>query len=234
MIDIHCHILPDIDDGPKNFDESMAMVRMAAADGITAIVATPHVNNILYSSAEISRRVSWLNHLLRTENIPLIIMPGGDVSVLFGPEQVKGFTLNDTSYLLLEFPHAHLPGNAGEILGEFLVNGYKPIITHPERNPSVIADPKVLLELLRDKEQCYVQITAGSLTGEFGKEAQQCAQHLLRTGVVDVIATGAHSCTNRKPQLSPGVTAAAEIIGAEAAQRMVFGTPAKIIAGLPL
>jgi protein-tyrosine phosphatase len=83
-------------------------------------------------------------------------------------------------------------------------------------------------------ENRYVQITAGSLTGEFGKAALQCGQHLLRSGVVDVIATDAHSSTQRKPQLSGGVKAAAEIVGAEAAQRMVFGTPAKIISGLSL
>lgn len=234
MIDIHCHILPDIDDGPKHFDESVAMVKMATADGIAAIVATPHLNDSLYSPVEISRRVSWLNHLLRKDNIPVTIMAGGDVSVLFGPEQVKGFTLNDTAYILLEFPHTHLPRNAGEILGQYVASGYRPIITHPERNPSIMANPKVLLELLEGQNQCYVQITAGSLTGDFGKESRQCAQHLLRSGVVDVIATDAHSATHRKPLLSAGVKAAAEIVGAEAAQRMVFGTPAKIISGLSL
>ena len=88
MIDIHCHILPEIDDGPKTFDESVDMARMAAEDGITGIVATPHLNETLYDPAEISRRVSWLRHLLRKENIPVSIMPGADVSVLFRPDQV--------------------------------------------------------------------------------------------------------------------------------------------------
>lgn len=232
MIDLHCHILPDIDDGPKNFDESMAMVRLAAADGIAAIVATPHLNDRLYDPVEISRRVSWLNHLLHTEDLPVSIMPGADVSVLFSPAQVQGFTINDTEYILVEFPHTHLPRNANEILAQFVASGYKPVITHPERNPSIMSNPQLLLDLMGENR--YVQITAGSLTGEFGKAAQQCGQHLLRSGVVDVIATDAHSSTHRKPQLSGGVKAAAEIVGAEAAQRMVFGTPAKIISGLSL
>jgi protein-tyrosine phosphatase len=232
MIDIHCHILPDIDDGPKNFDESMAMARMAAADGIAGIVATPHLNEKLYDPAEITRRVAWLNHLLRKEKIPLSIMRGADVSVVFKPTDVQGFTINDTEYILVEFPHTHLPKNSDDILYQFIVNGYKPIITHPERNPSISANPKLLLDLLGD--DIYVQVTAGSLTGEFGKESQQCAQHLLRAGVVDVIATDAHSATWRKPLLSSGMQAAAEIVGVDAAQRMVFGTPAKIISGLSL
>lgn len=232
MIDIHCHILPDIDDGPKTFDESMAMARMAAADGIAGIVATPHLNEKMYDHVEISRRVSWLNHLLRQEKIPLSIMRGADVSVVFKPTELQGFTVNDTEYILVEFPHTHLPKNSKDILFDFTANGYKPIITHPERNPSISGNPKLLLDLLG--EGIYVQVTAGSLTGEFGKGAQQCAQHLLRAGVVDVIASDAHSSTWRKPQLSSGMKAAAEIVGVDAAQRMVFGTPVKIISGLAL
>jgi protein-tyrosine phosphatase len=232
MIDLHCHILPDIDDGPKTLNESMAMARMAAADGIAVIVATPHVNEKLYDPVEITRRVSLLNLQLRKEDIPLTIMPGADVSVVFKPAQVQGFTINDTEYILVEFPHSHLPATAKDILSQFVGHGYKPIITHPERNPSISANPELLLNL--SGENIYVQVTAGSLTGEFGKKAQQCAQYLLRAGVVDVIATDAHSAKYRKPILSKGMQAAAEIVGLPEAQRMVFGTPVKIISGLSL
>ena len=232
MIDIHCHILPDIDDGPKTFDQSVAMARMAAEDGITAIVATPHLNEKLYDPNEISRRVSWLNHLLRTDNIPVLIMAGADVSVMFKPGQMEGFTINTTDYVLVEFPHNHLPRNADEILLQFVVNGFKPIITHPERNPSISAQPHLLNQILGDN--IYVQITSGSLTGEFGREAQQCAEHLLRAGLVDVIATDAHSTTYRKPKLASGMQAAEAIVGLEMAKRMVFGNPLKIISGLDL
>jgi len=232
MIDIHCHILPDIDDGPRTFEESVAMARMAAADGITGIVATPHLNEKLYNPNEISRRVSWLNHLLRIEKIPVSIMRGADVSVLFKPGQIEGFTINDTKYILVEFPHTHLPKNSNEILFQFVVNGYKPIITHPERNPSISANPNLLIQLLVNN--MYVQITAGSLTGEFGKDAQQCAEHLLRVGVVDVIATDAHSIGHRQPRLSEGMQAAAKIVGMERAKQMVIGNPTKIISGMQI
>ena len=230
MIDLHCHILPDIDDGPKTFEESLAMARMAAEDGVAVIVATPHLNEKLYDAVEISRRVSYLNHLLRKENLPLNILQGADVSVVFRPDQVEGFTINDTEYILVEFPHTHLPHHAGDILKQFVDKGFKPIITHPERNPTISNNPKILFELLRENN--YVQITAGSLAGEFGRDAKVCAEHLLRAGVVDVIATDAHSSKHRKPQLSAGRDAAAAIVGADAAQRMVFGTPMKIITGL--
>nr|WP_321467018.1 XrtA/PEP-CTERM system-associated ATPase [uncultured Desulfobulbus sp.] len=232
MIDLHCHILPDIDDGAKNFEEAVEMARLAAADGIAAIVATPHLKDTLYKPAEISRRVSWLNHLLRQEGIALTIMPGAEVSTLFTPEQARGFTINDTEYVLIEFPLTHLPNNAGDVLAQFIEAGYKPVIAHPERNPTVIGRPEVLKKVLRN--DCYVQVTAGSVIGEFGKDVQQCSHQLLRSGLVDVIASDAHSSLYRKPLLADGVKCAAEIIGAEAAQRMVFATPAKIISGLAL
>jgi len=232
MIDIHCHILPDIDDGPKTFEESVAMAKMAAEDGIAAIVATPHLNEKLYDPAEISRRVHWLNHLLRTEKVPVSILQGADVSVVFRPKQVQGFSINDTEYILIEFPHTHLPWNAREIISNFIDYGYKPIITHPERNPTIKTNPKALLEVLMDS--CYVQVTAGSLVGEFGKTAKDCAVYLLKAGVVDVLATDAHSTTFRKPCLSAGLAVAEQIVGTDCAQQMVFGTPAKVIAGLNL
>ena len=232
MIDIHCHILPDIDDGPKTFDESLAMARIAAEDGITGIVATPHLNERLYSPAEISRRVSSLRLMLRKENIPLSIMMGADVSVLFRPDQVEGFIINGTNYILIEFAHSHLPRNADAILFQFLVKGFWPIITHPERNPSISADPNLLRQLLGDK--IYVQITAASLTGDFGNEARHCAEYLLRAGVVDVIATDAHSSTKRKPILSEGMRAAAKFVGPQRARQMVVDAPTKIIRGISL
>ncbi len=232
MIDIHCHILPDIDDGPQTFDESLEMARIAADDGIRVIVATPHVNEVLYDTVEVSRRASWLKHLLRLEKVGVQLATGGDVSTIFCSDQVKGFTINHTDYILVEFPHSHLPINAAEILFNYLINGLNPIITHPERNPSIARDPRLLFDLLQDG--VYVQITAGSIVGEFGQDARLCAVELLRVGVVDVIATDAHSSTWRRPILSKGVRAAARIVGEEKAHQMVQGTPEKILAGLPL
>lgn len=232
MIDIHCHILPDIDDGPDNFEESVAMARVAEADGIKTIVATPHVNNQVYPQAEVSRRVSWLRHLLRQEGIAVQILAGGDVSSAFAADQVRGFTINGSDYILLEFPHTHLPGNAAEILFHFRLVGLRPVITHPERNPSIAQNPQLLFKLLQDG--VYVQLTAGSLVGDFGDEARYCGLELLQRNVVDVLASDGHSSSWRKPVLSKGVKAAARIVGKEAAQKMVAEIPEKIINNQPI
>lgn len=232
MIDLHCHILPEIDDGPESFEEAVAMARLAVEDGIHAIVATPRIKEKLNGKTEISRRLAWLNHLLRKERLPLSILMGADVFAMVSPRQVRDFTINNTAYILLEFPHTHLPMNAGAIIADFINNGYRPILTHPERNPSVIANPALLQDLL-GADVC-VQITAGSLAGDFGAEAQECALHLLRSNAVDVIASDAHDATRRKPMLSAGMAIAAEVVGPEAARRMVFGNPVRIISGLSL
>ncbi len=230
MIDIHCHILPDIDDGPATFEQSLAMARMAAEDGVDVIVATPHVNEQLYDPVEISRRASWLRHLMRLENIPLTLLTGADVNTVFAPQQVKQFTINETDYILVEFPHTHLPASAKNILFQFRIHGMKPIITHPERNPSIKAKPSLLLELLDDG--IFVQVTAGSVAGEFGRGAEKCAHYLLAKGVVDVLASDGHSPEYRKPLLSHGMKAAAEILGEEEARKLVFTNPMKIIANM--
>ncbi len=227
MIDIHCHILPDIDDGPKTFEESVAMAKIAAKDGITVTVATPHLNKKLYDHAEISRRVFWLRHLLRKEKVDLQIVTGADVSTIFSSENLHKFTINSSSYILIEFPHSHLPLNAKDILYQYRIHGFNPIITHPERNPSIMNKPKILLDLLQDG--VYVQVTAGSLLGEFGQESLHCVNFLMEKGVVDVLATDAHSASWRKPILSEGLRAAIDIVGVEEAMKMVWGTPKKII-----
>ena len=230
MIDLHCHILPDIDDGPRTIDESVAMAKVAAEDGITTIVATPHLNERPYDPAEIDSRVTRLNEVLDRQNIPLSILPGADVSALFRPKQLEGFTINHGPYILLEFPHTHIPHNAGEILFRFQVKGYRPVITHPERNGTVVAKPSALEKILT--EGIAVQITAGSLLGTFGRRVKKAAEHLLHSGLVQVIASDAHDLHHRKPGLSKAVAAASKIVGPEVARAMVCDTPGKMLFGM--
>lgn len=232
MIDIHCHILPAIDDGPADLDTAVAMARLAAADGITAIVATPHVNTQVYDQADIGDRVVLLTEALRREGIALELLAGGDASAMLPPDALRPFTLNQSRYLLVEFPHTYLPSNAREILFDFLAHGYWPIITHPERNASVMSDPGLLLDLLADG--VYVQLTAGSLTGDFGPGAEACAHYLLRRGAAHFLATDAHSPTRRPPVLSGGLEVAVEIIGRDRAVALINRNPAAVLAGLPL
>jgi len=229
MIDIHCHILPGIDDGAKTMSESMQMAEIAAADGISTIIATPHARE----SADFARRIredtARLNEQLTAAKVPIHIVPGADVPALFDPSLLKHFTIDGGSHILLEFPHSHLPQNASGILFTWLVWGFKPIITHPERNPSIMRKPELLLDLLQSN--IGVQITADSLVGNFGPDSEACAVYLLRKGVVTYIASDAHSARQRLPVLQNAVDAAAKIIGLEKALQLVSSNPRMLLSG---
>lgn len=230
MIDIHCHILPDIDDGPADIEESVAMARMAFDDGTKKIVATPHVKTNIYPLSEILSRVDRLNKRLAKENIAIEILPGADVSAMLDPSLLKDYCISGTNYILIEFPHNHLPRNSIDILLGFSANGLMPIITHPERNLSIAQNPDLLFQLL-DATHPLVQITAASLTGGFGPEMQNCALYLLKKGGVDVIATDAHSSEWRRPLLAKGLKVAEDVIGRDQALKLVVENPAAVIAG---
>lgn len=229
MIDVHCHILPDIDDGPSDFEESLEMAKIASRDGVCKIIATPHINDNKYTIQDIIKRVDQLNRLLKENSIPVIVYPGAEVSIGLDPAIIPKYTLNHTNYTLIEFPHNHLPSFAGKILSWLISKGLKPIIAHPERNYSIIRSPDLLLKLLN--KDIYVQITAGSLTGDFGVDIQYCADFLLDSGKIDMIASDAHSKKFRTPVLSEAAEVASTLVGREASQRLVSTNPAAILAG---
>ena len=232
MVDIHCHILPGIDDGPSDLSESLKMAEIAVADGITQIVATPHVKGDIHSPAFFDQCIRQFNEKLQRIYSPLKIVGGADVSAAFPPEVLALYTINKGPYFLLEFPHSHLPHNADEIVFKIMLAGLRPIITHPERNPSIIRDPELLFRLA--DAGCLVQVTAGSLTGGFGTDSRNCAIYLLKKRRVHFLATDAHSASYRKPILSSAVKEAASIIGSKAALKLVFTNPSAVLAGRPL
>ncbi len=229
MIDIHCHILPGIDDGPADMTESIRMARIAAADGITTIVATPHLKDRIDTSEIIAAGVDELNRHLTDHKIPVRILRGADINVMLTTPKFRDYTINGTQYLLFEFPHTHMPGNAGHIIFNAMKEGLHPIITHPERNPSVIREPDIIIALRETGP--LIQITAGSLMGHFGPESRECAMYLLKKGAVDFIATDAHSYDNRPPILSEGLRVAEKILGREHAYLLVEANPLAIIEG---
>ncbi len=229
MIDIHCHILPAIDDGSASLDESLAMAKLAVADGVSCIVATPHIKGEVHSPQYLQQQVADFNAVLKKQGYPLLIVTGADVSAMLPPEVLARYTINGGKYFLLEFPHSHLPHNANELVFQILLSGLRPIITHPERNPSIMRDPELLFSLV--DAGCLVQVTAGSLIGDFGADSRDCAAYLLRMGQVHFLASDGHSATRRLPVLSEGTKAAAAIIGEEAARALVTTNPAAIVAG---
>ncbi|MEJ2201225.1 MAG: hypothetical protein P8X63_09480 [Desulfuromonadaceae bacterium] len=232
MIDLHCHILPAIDDGPAHLAESLEMARMAVADGVDTIVATPHVKELPYPAERIPGQVETFRQALQAAQIPLNILPGADVSALLEPTQLAPFTLNTTPYLLFEFPHSHVPQNAGQLVFNAIMAGLKPIITHPERNPSFMRQPQLLFDLV--EAGALVQLTADSLTGGFGADARECALHILRRKQAHFLASDAHSSQRRRPGLSQAVAEAAQVIGKKAALKLVLDHPAAVLAGREL
>ncbi len=229
MIDIHCHILPNLDDGPKTIESSLEMARQAAEDGIHTIVATPHVKSPYLSPEEIQHSISIFQNRLDSEKIPIKILYGGDVDALSGPERIQHYTINHTPYVLVEFPHTHWPAQVHEILYDLISIGLIPIITHPERNPGILRKPKRLLSLL--DTNIKVQITADSLTGQFGDDCEACARFLIKKGAVAFLATDAHSPEYRRPLLSKGLKVATKILGKQKAFELVEDNPAAVIEG---
>lgn len=239
MIDIHCHILPGIDDGPSVMDESIEMCRMASSDGITVIVATPHFTPGQYmaDSVRVFEEAAKLSDALQRFDIPVRILVGADVAI--SPEvpaqlkSVEHLTINRSGrYFLAEFPHTHVPPGWERFLYSILASGLTPVITHPERNIWFMQRPDALYPVVA--KGAMVQITAMSLTGEFGEEAQEVSLYLLRHNLAHVIATDAHSATYRPPILSEAADMVAELFGQEKADRLVQTTPAAIIEGRPV
>lgn len=226
MIDIHSHILPAIDDGAQDMAESISMAKIAVKDGISTIFATPHITAKTAGRAFIADQVAILQNSLTTAGIKLHIALGGEIPFYLGAD-FGPFCLGDSRFLLLELPHSHVPDSTNQKIYELRILGYKVIIAHPERNGDIIRNPDLLKEML----DCgaLAQITAGSVTGDMGTQAQHCAHHLLRQKMVHFIASDSHSSLHRTPLLGKAVTMAGRIIGKEEAHKLVFENPQQII-----
>jgi protein-tyrosine phosphatase len=232
MVDAHCHILPYMDDGATDLDESVAMARVAAEDGIRKIIATPHIRDRSCSPEQILENVEAVNQQLQKKDIPVKIYPAAEISIGLDLPLFRQYTINHTPYILIELPFDHLPFFMNKLFAWIRSEGLWPIIAHPERNLGVMRNPAAFMDKLLPG--IYVQITAGSLTGDFGAEVQSCAELLLDSGKVDIIASDAHSRKARPPILSKGFEIASRRIGRPTAWRLVNGNPEKILAGMKI
>ena len=234
MIDMHAHILPGLDDGPDDIGESIQMCRMAADEGIHTIVATPHMLKGIYSFSkkDVLKKVEELNFALKAENMPLTILPGAEVVI--DPDIISLIqngdllTINDgSSHIFLELTDYFRKEQIENFIKSLIENDMIPIISHPERNITIQKNITILSRFV--KAGALSQITAMSITGDFGIRAQKTSKEILKSGLAHVIATDAHSSTWRPPILSNGVRAAKEIIGEDNAIKMVTETPKLII-----
>jgi len=241
VIDIHCHLLPEVDDGPKSWDTTLAMCRMAAADGITHSVATPHANDrYVYDRVYLSGLLDHLREKLRQEAglaVPLQLSLGCDFHLSFENlekvlEQPHTYTIGETNYLLIELSNFSVPVRLEDCLFRLGDRGLIPILTHPERNPILQQTPQRILEWA--EHGCLIQVTASALTGLWGERPETVARWLLDRSAVHILASDAHDTKRRIPNLSDARQVAEKFVGAEYADALVEGNPGAIVKGIPI
>lgn len=218
MIDMHCHILPGVDDGPKTLAESLELARQASAEGITKIMATPHHKHPSFENDGISvlRQVEQINEALKHEQIALSVIPSQEIRI--HGDILENIRLNDvlpmtpdSSYLLIEFPTNSIPRYAKRLFYDLQLKGYKPIIAHPERNKVFAEDPDVLYEFVSNG--ALTQVTASSLTGHMGKNVKKFTEQLIEANLTHFLASDAHNLSERPFRFREAYSVLGELFG---------------------
>jgi protein-tyrosine phosphatase len=202
VIDLHCHVLPGIDDGPQTIEGSLALARAAAAAGTRVLVATPHVSwRYPNESATIAQRTSELNERLSTEEIALEVRTGAEIAMTrageIEPEELARLTIGGGPWVLLEPPFSPVITGLEGVVAELRGAGHRIVLAHPERCPAFHREPRTLETLLRGG--ALSSITAGSLIGRFGGQVRRFARRLMSEGMVHNVASDAHDSLKRPP-----------------------------------
>ena len=235
FVDIHCHLLPGIDDGSPDRETSLAMARMAVADGTKAIIVTPHqLGNYSRNRGDVIRQQTvQLQELLRQHQIPLEIQPGADVRIEDNMIELLGsgdvLSLGDKrKHVLLELPHELYFPLEG-VLAELSRQGMAGILSHPERNRGILREPELLPALV--DAGCLMQVTAGSLMGTFGPPSQKLAEWMLSRGLVHFVASDAHGAKSRRPLMKRAFDRVASLVSQQTALDLCSGNPALVARG---
>ena len=235
MIDIHHHLLPGLDDGSTDLDTSVAMARMAFEEGITHVICTPHANGVYPYSPEINqRKLDELRLRLAEEGVALTLGTGCDFHLSFSniadaKANPTRYSINGLNYLLVEPPDFGIPPAIGEAFYELQLVGLTPILTHPERNPTLQAEPNRLAEWLR--AGVLIQVTADSLTGHKGRKAERMAHELLDRRWVHFLATDAHNTSSRPPRMRQAYELVASKCGTGYAESLCVTNPLAVFEG---
>jgi protein-tyrosine phosphatase len=232
MIDIHSHILPNVDDGARDLAESLAMARLAVADGLTHIFATPHHRDYTsLSRLEVAQRVVQLQGELDKAGIALTLLPGHEVRLyddMFADwDNSLAGPLGHSRYVLAEPLFTHYDKHTDAMLFELFDRGYIPIMAHPERIRPIQENLALIEPFLA--RGGLTQITATSLTGTGDWRGKQMAETMLRNGMVHIIASDAHHSYHRTPVLAAARDVAAVIVGLEEATAMVSARPMAVV-----
>lgn len=233
VIDLHCHLLPAIDDGPRTMESALAMARLHVAAGVTTVAATPHVSwDMPTDAAAIDVALAELRAAIAAERIPLEVVRGAEVDVHRAEElsddELRELTLGGSSWLLLEAPlRQGVP--LEPIVRSLLARGHRVVIAHPERSPLLQSDLQGLRELVR--AGAVTQVTAGSFTGRFGRTVQRYTEELLEAGLVHTVASDAHDAVRRPPGVADALVAAGLT---DLVQLLAHDVPAAILADAPI
>lgn len=236
MIDLHSHILPNVDDGSTSIEMSLEMAARFVEQGVTHVACTPHILPGVYHNTglDIRQRIVDLQTHLDEAGIALTLVTGADNHII--PDFVAGLaaghllSLADSPYVLVEPPHHVAPLRLEELFFSILVAGYVPILTHPERLTWIEQKYDVMARLVQ--RGVWMQITSGSLRGAFGRRPRYWAERMLDDGLCHVIATDAHNLTSRRPDLAEGRDAAATRVGAVEAEHLVVTRPYAILSSI--
>jgi protein-tyrosine phosphatase len=236
LIDLHCHLLPGIDDGSKDLAMSLAMARVAAADGISIIACTPHILPGVYNNngPTIRRAVARLAESIAGAGISIVLVTGADVHI--APDldvqlrDGRALTLNNSRYLLLEPPHHVLPPRFEALIFGLQAAGYFPILTHPERLSWLEGHYDLIGRLV--SSSVLMQITAGSVMGRFGRRPRYWAERMLDEGLCHLLATDAHNTEQRAPRMADACDFVAQRLGDDEAINLVLRRPQGILKNL--
>jgi protein-tyrosine phosphatase len=236
LIDLHSHILPELDDGSPDLETSIAMARAAAAEGVQTMLATPHVNfDYPTAPAQMSSAVGHLNVALARAEVALAVLPGAEVAVTkldsLSDDDLRALTLGGGDTLLLECPYTTSVPFFEQQVGDLQQAGFRVLLAHPERSPLFRSDFDRLRALVRGG--AYVVVNTGSLIGRFGERSHTTAIDLVAEGLVHAVASDAHDLERRPPGLRsvfaeadallPGFAAQAEWYALEAPSAIISG-----------
>ena len=220
MVDLHCHLLPGIDDGSKSMEISLRMAREAAENGVTHALLTPHHMNGHYVNhkQDVIQRTEEFQEQLRKNDIPLTVFPGQEVRInghLLDALDKDDILFADTGnrYLMLEFPDDDVPYYTNQMIFDLQQRGITPIIVHPERNTKIMAEPDLIYQLL--EKGCLSQITASSYVGTFGKKVENFSQQLIEAGQGYIFASDAHDLPGRKYEMRQAFEKLSQEFGGE-------------------
>lgn len=235
FVDIHCHLVPEIDDGAKSWDDTLSMASIAVSEGIRTIICTPHQCGVFAhnSGCTIRNRVAEVQDKLTENQIELRVLPGADVRIEAGMvSRIRSgevLTLADRGrHVLLELPHEmYVP--LDHLLAELQAAKLVGILSHPERNAGILANPAVVSSLV--DQGCLMQVTAGSLIGAFGPGVQQLSEKLVTQGLTHFVSTDAHGPKSRRPLMKDAFARCVQLVGEPAALAMFSTFPALVADG---